>query len=148
MSTPRYYTVPADPARPPQDLRRAATVRTPRRNVVARRGEAKLVPYDAPAAAALIEIGMLGDQNAVGLGAVIDAVHEHLQPEPVRPLDVALQRRDAPLTRACVAAPCARISGVDGVEVPDAVGRADRRILRSEERRVGKECRSRWSPYH
>ena len=28
-------------------------------------------------------------------------------------------------------------------------GRADRRQLeRSEERRVGKECRSRWSPYH
>ena len=24
----------------------------------------------------------------------------------------------------------------------------DRRIARSEERRVGKECRSRWSPYH
>ena len=24
----------------------------------------------------------------------------------------------------------------------------DRRDLRSEERRVGKECRSRWSPYH
>ena len=24
----------------------------------------------------------------------------------------------------------------------------DRRFLRSEERRVGKECRSRWSPYH
>ena len=23
-----------------------------------------------------------------------------------------------------------------------------RRCLRSEERRVGKECRSRWSPYH
>ena len=23
-----------------------------------------------------------------------------------------------------------------------------RRIIRSEERRVGKECRSRWSPYH
>ena len=23
-----------------------------------------------------------------------------------------------------------------------------RTILRSEERRVGKECRSRWSPYH
>ena len=22
------------------------------------------------------------------------------------------------------------------------------RLLRSEERRVGKECRSRWSPYH
>src|SRR2546422_11535341 len=24
----------------------------------------------------------------------------------------------------------------------------DKRIRRSEERRVGKECRSRWSPYH
>ena len=24
----------------------------------------------------------------------------------------------------------------------------DREIARSEERRVGKECRSRWSPYH
>ena len=24
----------------------------------------------------------------------------------------------------------------------------DRLLLRSEERRVGKECRSRWSPYH
>ena len=23
-----------------------------------------------------------------------------------------------------------------------------RKMLRSEERRVGKECRSRWSPYH
>ena len=27
-------------------------------------------------------------------------------------------------------------------------GEADRQSLRSEERRVGKECRSRWSPYH
>ena len=27
-------------------------------------------------------------------------------------------------------------------------GRANPRQLRSEERRVGKECRSRWSPYH
>ena len=25
---------------------------------------------------------------------------------------------------------------------------AERRKMRSEERRVGKECRSRWSPYH
>ena len=25
---------------------------------------------------------------------------------------------------------------------------SDRRKMRSEERRVGKECRSRWSPYH
>ena len=31
--------------------------------------------------------------------------------------------------------------GVDGIEF-------DTLLTRSEERRVGKECRSRWSPYH
>ena len=33
------------------------------------------------------------------------------------------------------------INGQDEVAGPDS-------LLRSEERRVGKECRSRWSPYH
>ena len=28
------------------------------------------------------------------------------------------------------------------------VGEIDVLVVRSEERRVGKECRSRWSPYH
>ena len=31
---------------------------------------------------------------------------------------------------------------------PSSVHTAGRRARRSEERRVGKECRSRWSPYH
>src|SRR5258708_16677265 len=30
----------------------------------------------------------------------------------------------------------------------DATTNDDGRFVRSEERRVGKECRSRWSPYH
>ena len=30
----------------------------------------------------------------------------------------------------------------------EAISINDQRIIRSEERRVGKECRSRWSPYH
>ena len=30
----------------------------------------------------------------------------------------------------------------------DLVAAASSMVLRSEERRVGKECRSRWSPYH
>ena len=34
--------------------------------------------------------------------------------------------------------------GLEGIMVMGALGGA----LRSEERRVGKECRSRWSPYH
>ena len=31
---------------------------------------------------------------------------------------------------------------------PNIVNYIDKKIMRSEERRVGKECRSRWSPYH
>ena len=34
-------------------------------------------------------------------------------------------------------------SGRDDIEMTTRIG-----DLRSEERRVGKECRSRWSPYH
>ena len=41
------------------------------------------------------------------------------------------------------------------IKVPDSIssnniekGRKDAKKIRSEERRVGKECRSRWSPYH
>jgi len=34
------------------------------------------------------------------------------------------------------------------VEVPDTVAAMAIARARSEERRVGKECRSRWSPYH
>src|SRR3712207_9535228 len=33
-------------------------------------------------------------------------------------------------------------------EIVNRLFEDEKRILRSEERRVGKECRSRWSPYH
>ena len=33
-------------------------------------------------------------------------------------------------------------------EAVEATGETDALVVRSEERRVGKECRSRWSPYH
>src|SRR3712207_7367229 len=38
--------------------------------------------------------------------------------------------------------------GVDWAGGEDAAVGTVRPTLRSEERRVGKECRSRWSPYH
>src|SRR2546422_10357995 len=43
-----------------------------------------------------------------------------------------------------------RAAGLLGLCVPEKFGGrgADLRTYRSEERRVGKECRSRWSPYH
>ena len=36
----------------------------------------------------------------------------------------------------------------DDVYIIDAAEENDIELPRSEERRVGKECRSRWSPYH
>src|SRR5256886_17691719 len=37
---------------------------------------------------------------------------------------------------------------VIGREAREQILAAEKRLPRSEERRVGKECRSRWSPYH
>src|SRR2546422_9297920 len=47
----------------------------------------------------------------------------------------------------------ARACAMESVEVrserlEEFLGRSEAAIERSEERRVGKECRSRWSPYH
>ena len=40
------------------------------------------------------------------------------------------------------------IKTVNGILVPHKFQMSDIKKERSEERRVGKECRSRWSPYH
>ena len=37
---------------------------------------------------------------------------------------------------------------IEGMDIDEAIKRMDGIKCRSEERRVGKECRSRWSPYH
>ena len=65
-----------------------------------------------------------------------------------------LPQRSLTLRNRLVVAPMCQYSASDGL--PDtwhlvhlgsrAVGGAA--LVRSEERRVGKECRSRWSPYH
>ena len=39
-----------------------------------------------------------------------------------------------------------RSKGFAFIEMPDSAEASN--AIRSEERRVGKECRSRWSPYH
>ena len=43
------------------------------------------------------------------------------------------------------------VTNIDGVPVYTTIAEAElwgSQYGRSEERRVGKECRSRWSPYH
>ena len=41
-----------------------------------------------------------------------------------------------------------RIPVREALQIIEHQGLAERLATRSEERRVGKECRSRWSPYH
>ena len=41
-----------------------------------------------------------------------------------------------------------RALGVLKFSSKEAAARVEKLLRRSEERRVGKECRSRWSPYH
>ena len=43
---------------------------------------------------------------------------------------------------------CVKARGVNMAHKRSAVEDGDEKRRRSEERRVGKECRSRWSPYH
>ena len=63
------------------------------------------------------------------------------------------QAADIEAGKARAATVCAACHGANGVSVSDtipnlAAQRAGYLEARSEERRVGKECRSRWSPYH
>ena len=41
-----------------------------------------------------------------------------------------------------------KAAGIKVKDMADTLGVSTQAVARSEERRVGKECRSRWSPYH
>ena len=89
--------------------------------------DADSLVYWAPRLAVAFLIGMLP--------AVWFLIHPAPEPLGLRP------DGDRPLAQG-TAPPAPR-----GVDFKEAV-RSRYFILRSEERRVGKECRSRWSPYH
>ena len=65
---------------------------------------------------------------------------------PVPPLRTLIVD-DEPVARQVLRDELAAFSGVEIVGEA-ANGNDALRDIRSEERRVGKECRSRWSPYH
>ena len=81
---------------------------------------------------------------------------EHIAPLPAarRPLREALDRVLAEDVKSPIDLPAWDNSAMDGyaaraVDVETAApDHAVALAVRSEERRVGKECRSRWSPYH
>ena len=64
--------------------------------------------------------------------------------------NVAISKRVADAAHAKGLVVEAELGKLGGVEEHVSVNEADAKLtlLRSEERRVGKECRSRWSPYH
>src|SRR5271156_7030100 len=73
----------------------------------------------------------------------------------VRPIFFSSRRRHTSLTCDWSSDVCSSDLGAEGPELPagdpSGAGGLEGRVPepgRSEERRVGKECRSRWSPYH
>src|SRR5256885_10732700 len=82
-----------------------------------------------------------GDWSSDVCSSDLVAHEDHAGRDPNGPEaeHIALRRRTLPRDGA--------VRGVEGEDVrrPGEGGGVD---LRSEERRVGKECRSRWSPYH
>src|SRR2546422_10295241 len=70
-------------------------------------------------------------------------------PGPLTELPFIIGRRDALDRAARVARDSSQArEAIDRLRAVDAALTDDDRRHRSEERRVGKECRSRWSPYH
>ena len=53
-----------------------------------------------------------------------------------------------PAGKATPAPPVGPALGQHGVNIVQFTKEFNAKTARSEERRVGKECRSRWSPYH
>ena len=108
--------------------------------------------------AAIAEPGALTGDDRIDAGAalvlpgVVDA-HVHTRSEPAEGLTSATTAAaaggvttivdmpyDDPTPITNVQAFLAKAAAVDREAITD--------VARSEERRVGKECRSRWSPYH
>src|SRR2546425_165668 len=78
-------------------------------------------------------INAQGDMKVVALtGNGLDAVRSCLETKP----DIAVMDQAMP-----------EMNGTEAAEMLRR-RRSSTRVVRSEERRVGKECRSRWSPYH
>src|SRR2546430_4629520 len=119
---PRFLLAMAERSEPvPVDLKRSAVLRQP----------LSLAFDGVPLKQALAEISRQARLNLVYADDVV-------------PIDATVSLRADRITVAAALTDVLLDAGVDIVFTTD--GRAT--LVRSEERRVGKECRSRWSPYH
>ena len=103
---------------------------------------------------------LIGRDNGSLAGPVliesdIDGPCEHDWPSPIRNLVIVPIRRNKSTLGAVIAINKVSRPDFDSVDTQLLISTAneiavflDNIRLRSEERRVGKECRSRWSPYH
>src|SRR2546425_7445982 len=152
VSPTEYFSRPASPLHPVVVTRLPPPPRTEERPVVVRRPEPeaerypRTVPGAPPTSPGIARIGPPDVArlwcDGIGRDVVIEVlpvtVHALHDVQESR-LGIVLYAR---VDRAVVPAPvsCAL------VELQRRLGEG--REHRSEERRVGKECRSRWSPYH
>ena len=108
-----------------------------------------------------IELGTYWTNTSLPDETVIDLYHAHGESEQYHSeikTDMDVERLPSGkfgsnklvLELTMIAYNILRIIGQESLKKKDASGRKKihRRRIRSEERRVGKECRSRWSPYH
>ena len=101
------------------------------------------------------KVSLLGLQSALtGMAVGPEAVVDAIVPEAAVDAAATEAAVDA-ATEAAVGAAAAEAAvdaateaAVDAAAAQAAVDAATEAAVRSEERRVGKECRSRWSPYH
>src|SRR2546430_5112876 len=85
------------------------------------------------------------DLTVTGVQTCALPIYRRAMPHPLSSTRSAPRRR---FSWSAISRADGRISSV--IRIPTFVGRRTDNAprIRSEERRVGKECRSRWSPYH
>src|ERR1051326_9552010 len=107
-----------------------------------------------------VERGVVLIEVAIVVAPGMGAIHGEIAPVPLRLRSrfVILRERAVEVgddvsgaAEGAIPDGAANVGEVRNIQLVRKIGRRiaiGTRVVRSEERRVGKECRSRWSPYH